>query len=183
MFRFLSSAALGLNDSLQLPARHLAVVIDCNSQPGTCKVLSVCATTVFSVFACPRKHECRPDLPVFLPLCSKLPVSPTGRTGSAAPSFSRNIPERSTFHSGQTRPRRQQPGKLLLHVSGVCRKVNIALVRFWDSHVLARYVCTQPRNQTLHFLLQVVIKVFQTVSQRWSIATLLFERSSVFGIP
>ena len=36
---------------------------------------------------------------------SKLPLSPSGR--GAVPSFSRNVPERSTFHSGMTRTAKQ----------------------------------------------------------------------------
>lgn len=40
----------------------------------------------------------------------KLPLSPTGRGSSAAAaSFSRNVPERSTFHSGMTRNRTRAP--------------------------------------------------------------------------
>jgi len=40
----------------------------------------------------------------------KLPLSPTGRGSSAAAqSFSRNVPERSTFHSGMTRNRTRGP--------------------------------------------------------------------------
>merc|ERR1711983_255111 len=40
----------------------------------------------------------------------KLPLSPTGRGSSAAAqSFSRNVPERSTFHSGMTRNRTRNP--------------------------------------------------------------------------
>ena len=44
------------------------------------------------------------------PISSKLPLSPTGRGSSAAAaSFSRNVPERSTFHSGMTRNRTRAP--------------------------------------------------------------------------
>ena len=44
------------------------------------------------------------------PFSSKLPLSPTGRGSSAAAaSFSRNVPERSTFHSGMTRNRTRAP--------------------------------------------------------------------------
>ena len=49
--------------------------------------------------------------------CSKLPLSPPGRgmgrpvpaAGADAASFARNVPERSTFHSGQTRTRPRPP--------------------------------------------------------------------------
>ena len=41
---------------------------------------------------------------------SKTPLSPSGRGSSAAAqSFSRNVPERSTFHSGMTRNRTRVP--------------------------------------------------------------------------
>ena len=46
----------------------------------------------------------------FLFYFSKTPLSPSGRGSSAnAQSFSRNVPERSTFHSGMTRNRTRNP--------------------------------------------------------------------------
>ena len=54
---------------------------------------------------------CFTRVPFFMNYFSKLPLSPTSRGSSAAAaqSFSRNVPERSTFHSGQTRNRTRVP--------------------------------------------------------------------------